>query len=250
MKRIYQILILVLLAVKTFASPTDSLQMANQLYADKNFEKAQSLYEKIVSQGYESAALYYNLGNTYFKSGMYPNAILNYERALLLEPNNNDILFNLKMANQFVIDKLEPLPVPFFIKWFENTANLLSETQWAIASIVCFVCMLIFALFYLFSKTLSLKKTGFILAVIFIILSSLSGVFANHKYKQNSYRNHAIVFKPSVTVKSSPDESGTNLFVAHEGLKIEIIQQVNNWVEIKLVDGNIGWIKTDAIEII
>lgn len=250
MKRLYQILILIILASKAIASPADSLQLANKLYADKKYEEAQALYEKIVSQGYESAALYYNLGNTYYKSGMYPNAILNYERALLLEPNNNDIHFNLKLANQFVIDKLEPLPVPFFIQWYKKTANLLSETQWAIASIICFICTLIFAFFYFFSKTLSLKKTGFILAIIFIVFSSLSFVFANQKFKQTNYRNHAIVFKPSLTVKSSPDESGTNLFVVHEGLKIEILQQVNNWVEIKLVDGNIGWIETDAIELI
>ncbi len=249
MKLINTFLIL-LFAFSSIASPADSLKRANELYAESEFQAAALLYESILDQNYESAALYYNLGNAYYKSGEYTLSILNYERALLLDPNNESIQFNLQLANQFVIDNIEPLPTPFFIKWIQNLANLQSADNWSIFSIVAFLVMLAFALVFLFSRTLVFKKTGFILAIIFLILSSTSLMLARKQHQKLIERNHAIIFTPTVTVKSSPDVGGTDLFVIHEGLKVEIKQQINIWLEIRLEDGNTGWVQQGVLEII
>ncbi|MGF7139783.1 SH3 domain-containing protein [Roseimarinus sediminis] len=233
-----------------WATPADSLQKANQLYAGEAYEAAINSYENIIDSGYESAALYYNLGNAYFKSNQPTRAILNYERARLLDPSNEDILFNLELANQFVVDKIEALPQPFFVKWFETMADLLKSDEWAVISIGSFILMLILAALYLFSRVQTVRKTGFMLAVFMLVLALFSFSMARKQYLQTIDHQHAIIFTPTVTVKASPAESGTDLFVIHEGLKVTISDELNEWYEIRLEDGNSGWVKQSVLQII
>jgi tetratricopeptide (TPR) repeat protein len=230
------------------ATPADSLQKANQLYANNEFHTAAEIYENILDAGYESAALYYNLGNSYYKSAEYTRAILNYERALLLAPNDEDIKFNLKLAKQFVVDNIDPIPTPFFVKWFWNISNLQTADNWALISLISFIVVLLFALIYLFARTIGLKKTGFILAISFFLFSGFAFILAQKQYSKITNRNQAVIFAPTVTVKASPDASGTDLFVIHEGLKVEILQKINQWIEIRLEDGNTGWVVEEVLE--
>jgi tetratricopeptide (TPR) repeat protein len=248
MNKVFLLIISLFTALNIAASPVDSLQAANKAYAANEYEKAAEMYESILDSGYESAALYYNLGNAWFKNNNIPKAILNYERAKLLAPNDEDIRFNLELANQFVIDKIEPLPQPFFVNWGKQLINIFSSNQWAIISIAAFVFTLILALVYLLSKRIVLRKTAFGISVFFLIIAIVTFSFSARQKARISSYNHAVIFNPTVTVKASPDEGGTDLFVIHEGLKVEIEQKLNNWVEIRIEDGNSGWVKTEVLE--
>ena len=247
-KLINTILLLLLSFVTVKAAPADSLQKANELYAANEYAKAIQLYENILGQGHESAALYFNLGNAYYKEGEIAKAILNYERAKLLAPNDEDIQFNLELSNQFVVDKIDPLPHPFFVKWSSNLINLFTTDQWAKISVAGFILMLILGLTYLFSKTNTIRKLSFAFAIILLAVTIITFVFSAKQKSKLTSHNFAVIFSPTVTVKASPSESGTDLFVVHEGLKVQLVDELNNWLEIKLEDGNSGWVEKNVLE--
>lgn len=233
-----------------FAQLQDSLDKANSLYASDEYVKAITTYENIIIRGYESANLYFNLGNAYYKSGDPVHAILYYEKAKLLAPTDEDIQFNLDLVNQFVVDKIEPLPRPFFVKWLNSTIQMYSSKTWSLVSILTFVLLLIFGLGYIFIQRIGIKKLSFALAIIMLGVSLTTVVFATQQNKRVKAHDHAIIFTPSVTVKASPNASSVDLFVIHEGLKVEIINSLNEWLEIKLEDGNRGWVKQEILKYI
>lgn len=250
MRKLISTILFVLAFIALKAAPADSLQKANELYVANEYAKAIQLYEGIVTQGYESSTLYFNLGNSYFKNGEITKAILNYERAKKLAPNDDDIQFNLDLMNQFVVDKIEPLPRPFFVKGMENTINLFTSNQWAKISLTAFVLALLLVLTYLFSRMLTFRKLAFTFAIVVLAISIVSLILSAKQKAKLSQHNHAIIFAPTVTVKASPADGGTDLFVIHEGLKVQLIDNLNNWIEIRLDDGNTGWVQQGVLEII
>lgn len=235
-------------SISSAIEPDSLLSKANEEYKLKNFAESISLYQSIVDSGYHSAELYYNIGNAFFKQGDVPRAILNYERALLLNPTNEDIKFNLAKSQTYVVDKIEVIP-EFFVKtWFRNTMVILSSDTWAILAMVLFIFSFAgYLLFFLGRKT-GLKKLMFSVSVLFTLLFILIGFFAikSKGYIENS--NGAIVMTPTVTVKSSPDTDGLDVFILHEGSKVQIIRRLSNWYEIKIADGKQGWLKSNDIE--
>jgi len=251
MKKILFLIISVSTALYVNAQEADSLfQKGNELYANARYQDAIEIYENLMSLGYESPELFLNTGNSYYKQNIIARAILNYEKALLLEPNNNDIKYNLELANRLVIDKIEVLPV-FFIKgWIRSVRNLFSSDIWAIISLSAFAIALIFISIFLYSRNFGLKKISFWLGFFIVLLSAISFIFSNQQKQRILSGNTAIVMNPSVTVKSSPDTSGTDLFVIHEGTKVSIADQISDWKEIKLSDGSKGWLKTEDLEVI
>jgi len=248
MRKLIFILFLLGGIIIAHAQPENLLKEANNLYTSNEFDKAIVAYEKIVNQGLESPELYFNLGNACYKKGELTKAILYYERAKLLAPNDEGIQFNLELVNQFVVDKIEPLPRPFFLKWGQSILNMFTSNGWAIISIITFILMLALAGLYVFASTMQLRKLSFMVAIVFLIISLLSFVLAGKQKAKLTHRNHAIIFSTTVTVKSSPDESGTDLFVIHEGLKVEIKEELGAWADIKLEDGNTGWVKKGVFE--
>lgn len=222
-------------------------EKANAFYTTEEFQKAASVYEQILENGHESAKLYFNLGNAYYKMGDVNQAILNYERAKLLAPQDADIDFNLKIANQFVVTKIDELPQPFFLRWRNSVINKYPADTWSGISIAAFVLFLVLLSFYLLSKRVSVKRISFFVAIFAIILSGFTYSMASRQKQKLVKRNHAIVFCPRVTVKSSPAENGTDLFLIYEGLKVEITDSLNTWKEIKLADGNEGWLPDSCI---
>jgi len=250
MRKLIFTILLFALAFTAKAQPIDSLKKANDYYAANEMQKAINLYEKIYAEGYESAVLYFNMGNAYFKNNDLINALLYFERAKLLDPNDEDIQFNIDMVNQFVVDKIEPLPRPFFVKWINSLIRSLPADSWAIWSVVSFVLMLIFALGYLFLQAVSLKKMAFALGIILLIFSGITYIFSSKQHENINNRNHAIIYSPSVTVKGEPNTGSIDLFVIHEGLKVEIVKILNNWFEIKLEDGNRGWVQKETLKVI
>jgi len=223
------------------------LKQANKAYTDGQFQKAVEMYEKLVNAGFSAEELYYNLGNAYYRVGDYKAAILNYERAKLLDPDNEDIETNLEFSQRYVQDKIETVPRFFLMDWLDDFNNLFSEKGWAVLSIITFIGCLLLVISFLFTKSFSIKKLSFYFSVIVLFISLVS--FYN-SYRQNykaTHHNTAIVFSPAVTVKSSPHEGGTDLFIIHEGLKVTITDSAEGWKEIKLSDGKVGWLPGESI---
>lgn len=223
---------------------------AEHYYADAKYDSATIAYQKVLDAGYHSAELYYNLGNGFYKLNEIPSAILYFEKALKLDPSNEDVLFNLKLANTRIQDKIEALPLLFFIRWYVGLYNMFSVDNWAMISLVLFSIFALFSLFYFLGKNIIMRKTGFYLGFIFIFLSFASLFLTYKKHLSQQEQAQAIVFTPSVTVKSSPNANGVDLFVIHEGTKLYVIDKVGKWCEIKIANGSIGWIEIKMIELI
>lgn len=219
-------------------------------YIRSDYAAAIQIYEQLLQQG-ESSEIYYNLGNSYYKSDNIGKAILNYERALLLEPGNADIRANLDIARSKTIDKVIPASDIFFVSWIKSLINTQSIDTWATCGILFFFLLIVCACLFLFAKQTKWKKTGFFAGITFLLLVILVNIFA--AYQKNSLVNHdkAIILSPSVVVRSTPSENGTSLFVLHEGHKVTIKDNsMREWKEIQLEDGKVGWILTSTLEVI
>ncbi|MBN1252797.1 MAG: tetratricopeptide repeat protein [Bacteroidales bacterium] len=233
-------------------SQADSLykviKLANDAYNKSEFEKALDYYKIVINQGFTSSELYYNIGNSYYRLKDYKNAILFYEKAKLLEPDNEDITTNLEHSYRFIQDKIDDIPEIFFLRWIDGFASMFSTKIWSWISIVSFILFLLSGLIFLFSPKVVFRKLSFYFLFILISISILS--YFNAYHQNNKYNKHktAIVFSSSVSVKSSPNINGTDLFIIHEGLKVTIIDILDNWCEIKLSDGRVGWLHKDTIE--
>lgn len=225
-------------------------ETANLKYAEGLYEEAIVAYQQILETGQESTEVYYNLGNAWFKTGQITKAILNYERGLLLSPGDEDIRYNLSIANELITDKIEQLPGFFLSDWIRSLSQLLSANMWALFSLISFLILSVLIPLLVLSRRRQLKNLFLSAILLTLVISSVSLLFARQQSKIMADRNTAIVFSPSVTVKSSPDSSGTNLFILHEGVKVEIIDRISGWYEIRIADGNLGWMPAEAVEII
>jgi tetratricopeptide (TPR) repeat protein len=225
-------------------------QKANQLYSEGIYDEAVDLYYSILASGYHSASIYYNLGNAYYRSGKIPNAILNYERALLLAPGDEDIRFNLDLAREQIRDRIEVVPDFFINRWWKGARDILNFRSWAIISAGTFITTLIYLTVFLLVSKLFLKKLFFWCAVSLFLISVIS--FTVGLDQRNYVKNHssAIIFSPVVSVKSSPDINSADLFVLHEGTKVSVEDSIGDWRAVRLSDGNKGWLHKDGLEMI
>jgi tetratricopeptide (TPR) repeat protein len=249
MKKTLYFILAMFLSTQIWAQ-TNPISEANEMYKKGEYEKAIQAYKFVLDTHIEAPEIYFNLANAYYKTGEISPAILNYERALLLSPDDKDIQYNLDLAHKHVLDKFEVLPELFIKRWFSGIRNSFSSEWWSYLSILFFVVTLILASFYLYSNRGKVKKASFFLALIAFSFSLLSYSFASKKADEISIRQHAIIMSPSVTIKGSPDESGTELFLLHEGAKVKVIGELQDWRNILLSDGNEGWLKKEDIEMI
>ena len=251
MKKILGIFPVLLLSLWGWAANDEQLeQQAEQMYAEGKYADAADIYTKILAEGKESADLYFNLGNCYYKLGENTRAILNYERSLLLNPGDDMVRYNLKMAQQAIVDKIEVLPDLFLVRWYKALVAYFSADQWGYISVGFFVLFLIMAALFFYSRSIGVKKTGFVIGVFAFLLTLATIFFAMRQDKRITQREYAIITTPSVTVKGAPDNSGTSLFLIHEGLKVRVVGELGSWYNIRLADGNEGWVaKTDLEKI-
>ena len=247
MKRIIYTILAILFTTTVFAQ-ADLLQKANENYTKEQFKQAIDGYNQLLMTNLESPEVYYNLGNAYYKTGQYTLSILNYERAKLLAPDDEDISFNLQVANQKVVDSIQELPGIFIFRWWNSLVNSQTTDTWAVVCILSFVVFLTMLGFYFFAKTSEVKRITFWSGCFLIVFTIFSWSFAAKQKSNMVNHTYAIVMQPTVTVKSSPSEKGTNLFVVHEGLKVKITDKLGDWVEIRLADGNKGWLQTESVE--
>ena len=222
-------------------------QIADSAYQMENYAEAIRIYEEI-AKDYEEANLFYNLGNAYYKNGENAKALLWYERALKLEPANEDIQHNIAFVNRKIIDKIDAVPETLFAQWWRSATNLMTERQWAVLSIIGSFLLFLSIGAYLFARSGGLRTTGFVTLWISIIIIVFSVIFANRQKEKAIHHTDAIVMDLVVDAKNAPNASGKNLFVIHEGLKVQITNEMNGWVEIRLPNGEKGWIAQNSIE--
>ena len=249
-----RILAFICISLTSYFSPLTSYALtkaeADSAYVRGEYQQAIKDYEALLKQG-ASADLYYNLGNAYYRTENITKAVLNYERALLLSPSDRDIRFNLQMARSKTIDKITPEQEMFFITWYRSLINLASVDGWARTALIALALAIILALMYLFSERIWLRKVGFFGAIFLIAVFILSNVFAHQQKDLLINRRGAIVTAGAVTVKSTPDKKGTDLFILHEGTKVTITDaSMKEWKGIRLADGKEGWIEAKLIELI
>jgi tetratricopeptide (TPR) repeat protein len=227
--------------------PKQTFDKGTELYSAGKYREAFDEWMSIYNLGYRSASLEYNIGNASFKINDIPDAILFYERALLLKPADENVLYNLQIAKTLVVDKFNEIPDLFFIRWYNFISLTIPTNGWARISLVSFVICLLFLSLYIYSSKYRFKVIGFwAAALLFIIsVSSFSFSLRNKSLVYNSHK--AIIFNPVINGKSSPDNSGTDLFVLHEGTKVTIEDEVGEWLEIRLPDGNKGWVPAKSL---
>lgn len=227
-----------------------SKSLADSAYIRNDFTTAIQIYEMILRTG-ESADIYYNLGNSYYKIGDIAKAILNYERALILKPANKDIRSNLEIARAKTVDKVTNVPELFFITWLKSITNSMGIQSWAIIAISFFLLFIVSIYFFFFSTKIVARKTFFILALFFLVFCVIANISAAFQRKVRLNRMNAIIISPSVTIRSTPNDNGTSLFILHEGRKVFIKDDsMKDWKEIQLEDGNVGWVKKNDLEVI
>jgi len=226
------------------------LEMAAVSYSKGNYNQAANLYETILHKQGLSDKVYYNLGNAYYKCDRLAPAILNFERALRLNPGDADARFNLEMCQARIVDKIDPIGMFLISRWYHSLGNLLNSNGWAYVSILFFLLFIGCLFAYFFARRRWLKKSGFFAGILLLAFSTLSLVYSAQASQRITTPDEAILFTLSVTVKSSPDKSGTDLFVLHEGSKLKIRSVLGEWSEIELEDGNVGWLLSKDIQII
>lgn len=234
------------------AKDLDSLWTAGvQAYTDGKFSDASAAWTSIEESGQKSAKLYYNLGNAWFKQGNYPKAILNYERALRLDPSYSDARYNLEFTSNFVQDKIEPVPEFILKSVARKVCYVMGSNAWAVIFIVLLAAALVMGLLFLLGSSVGKRRAGFYCGIVLLLLSAGALSFSIWQKSDSVKTDTAIVMSPVSSVKSSPSSgSSKDLFVIHEGTKVTILDEVGSWKNIALADGRQGWITSNELEVI
>ena len=225
----------------------DNFDKATTLYQKGDYTQAAAVYSSILKSGKESSALYYNLGNTYYKLNNVPESIYYYEKALQLDPENADAKNNLIFANQMKVDAITPLPKTWVRQLSDGIVGLFSAHTWAVLSIIgVFAFVLSFLLYYFVERT-ALKRTFFSLMLVFLFFAIGSYTLAHFCHKQVSQTQYAILFDKTVRVFLDANTYSSEVMQLHEGTKVEIIEDAKDWVKIRLVNGKTGWTKVNSL---
>ena len=243
-------LFLILFFLNTQSQVEVVFDEGNALYNQGNYAEAIEKYTSIINNGSESAELYYNLGNAYYKINDIANSIFYFEKSLLLDPNNNETINNLSFSQNMTIDRIETVPVNQVSKFISKFTNLFDYNTWFLISILFeFLSLIVFSL-YLFNKNSNTKKRYFSIGSIFLfcfIIFLILSVNLKSEYKKN---NPAILFDSRISFKSEPNERSEELFLLNEGTKVNVLEKINEWSLIELSNGSKGWILNSTYQLI
>jgi hypothetical protein len=236
---------------RSFAQDARTLfDEGNKQYLQQQYPEAIKSYESVLKAGLESGELQFNLGNAYFKTGRLAEAILAFERAHKLLPNDDDVNFNLQYANLRVVDKIEPVPQLFIYRWADAMLTFFPRSVQLWLIYCSFLAMLASFSYLLFARTFTMRRISLLMGMITGAWFVVSVVF----YGINSYRSsttvYAVVMSDVANIKSAPDKKGGDAFVLHTGVKVQVLDEVNGWKKIRLADGKVGWIPEDECETI
>ncbi|MCI1779373.1 MAG: tetratricopeptide repeat protein [Bacteroidales bacterium] len=252
MKKTSFLFIILLFATAAFgAADTDSLWIkGNDAYSMGEYDKALEDYSEIEQNGKISARLFYNIGNSYYKLNKTGKSILYYEKALKLDPSGKDIINNLEVAKLKTLDKIDTVPEFVMATWIKDLRNLMSSNNWAYLCLVFFLVTVLLLLLFKFAPNPGQRKVSFIMACLSIFVSVVLFLFSFSLYRNSVSEKYAIVTNSFSNVKSAPSTDGNNIFIIHEGTKVELLDKVGEWKRVELSDGRQGWILSSDIEII
>lgn len=244
MKNIFYIL---LLTTQVFFAQ-NGFEAGNDLYQKGNYKEAVEAYEQVLKADKQSAELYFNLGNCYYKLNKVAPAIYNYEKALVLSPNDSDVLTNLRFAQKRTIDEVKVIPKVGFAKLLRDFTAIYHYNTWAWISVSFSVLFLLSFIGYYFSQLTVSKRIfffGMFVMFVLLLISVAAAVF-----EKSHYNNEipAVVFAEMVEVKSEPQKLSSNVVTLHEGTKVYVKETLENWKKIQLTDGTEGWIEKTAIK--
>ena len=220
----------------------------NELYRNNQFVEAIALYEQIETRGFVSTELYFNLGNAFYKTNQIAPSIYNYEKALQLDPQNQDAAYNLLFAKRMAIDTIEALPLTFFQKLNIQYIQQLSHDQWAVLAVVFSLLTSVFFLLFYFSYRPSFKRTYFVIALSAAFFLSVALLFSIREERRSSNETAAIIFLQKTEVYNAPSETSAVVFELHEGTKVLVLDHIDTWKKIKLADGKIGWVSQEVLK--
>ena len=246
------LLLMIPIASSAAENYPDSLwNAANEAYAQERWEDAVNDYTAIAEASMESAPLWCNLGSAWYKSGNLGKAILCYERALKLDPSYEDARYNLELLNAMKLDRLESVPELILATWMKNLGRTLDSDSWAVCFLVFLVLTLAMVLLFILGSSATSRRAGFFTGVVCLLLAVASLSFSLWQKNEYMKADKAIIMKPVSSVKSSPSgDSAKDLFVLHEGTKVQVLDNVGGWSNIELSDGRQGWLPSSDIEII
>lgn len=232
----------------------NTLQSASEAYRSEDYAKSIRLYEQVlaqnISEGKESAEVYYNLGNAYFRNGETAKAILNYERALLLDPGDRDIRHNLCFARTRIEDKIDTSESFFVMNWVNGLKNLFNSNRWAAIAVALFNAFLICVAVYLFVRRVWIRKTAFYAGIVLFVFAIIANIFSFSLKNSRINRSTGIVMTASASILTSPDTNSRELFRLHEGTKVKLNKTDGNWIEIEIANGSVGWTSKENVEVI
>ena len=246
------LLLMIPIASSAAENYPDSLwNAANEAYAQERWEDAVNDYTAIAEASMESAPLWCNLGSAWYKSGNLGKAILCYERALKLDPSYEDARYNLELLNAMKLDRLESVPELILATWMKNLGRTLDSDSWAVCFLVFLVLTMAMVLLFILGSSATSRRAGFFTGVVCLLLAVASLSFSLWQKNEYMKADKAIIMKPVSSVKSSPSgDSAKDLFVLHEGTKVQVLDNVGGWSNIELSDGRQGWLPSSDIEII
>jgi tetratricopeptide (TPR) repeat protein len=222
---------------------------SNDLYTNGDYQNAVEGYLEVLKSGFESAELYFNIGNSFYKLNNIPESNYYYEKAKSISPNDDDILTNLSFAQNLRIDKIETLPITEIKNLKLSILDLLSEKGWSFM-LISLIWMMCFAFtFYILSNDSKFKRSFFSISLLFLILSSFT-LFVNIEKKKNSEIKYAIIYDKEIEVWSEPNNISELKFLLHEGTKVKQIDVIEDWLNIQLENGTIGWIQSSSLRIL
>lgn len=252
MKLIGRILIIsfIITGIASAVDVEEVMNKANKEYREGNFTSAITEYEKLLTDGYKGTSLFYNLGNAHYRIGKLGYAILYYEKALKLSPGDEDVKHNLSLAYSGTIDKIETMPKFFFFEWWEDFLTIFSIDGWIVFALIIYLLLLAVIAAYFFAGQIIHPRISFFSGTVILIILLVSISVTAVKLNRENKRLEAIIVENSVVVKLSPDIQGKDGFVVHEGLKILLEDEIDDWKKIRLPDGKFGWVKDYQIAII
>mgnify|MGYP001189307299 FL=1 len=222
---------------------------SNDFYTNGNYQMAIEGYKSILNSGFESAELYYNLGNAFYKLNNIPESNFFYEKARSILPDDEDVLINLSFAQNLRIDKIEKLPISQTQNLKINILKMFSEKGWSILLITLAWATCISLILYL-SINKSIQKRIFFSQSIILLIIAIVILIINIEKKELNNEKFAIVFDKEVEVWSEPNRISELKFLLHEGTKVKQIDTIQDWVNIQLENGTLGWIQSSTIKIL
>jgi tetratricopeptide (TPR) repeat protein len=244
------ILLMFFMAVCAHAQNDALFEQANQAYNEGKYDKAVENYLGILEKGEHSAALYYNLGNSYYKLNKIAPSIYYYEKALLLTPNDAEIKNNLTYAQNMTLDAIDTMPEMGLSKFYRDLTEMLSFDQWAYTAVLFMMLFVgLYIAFYYF-RYATRKRIAFILSLVSLLFSLATAAFAYLQYEAFKSDRPAIVFSSEVEIKAEPNDRSQGVFTLHEGAKVNVLEDLDEYHKISIADGKTGWIPKESIKLL